>query len=41
MRSVPTGAEVKQKLILEEGGTSAMIGKTSWIASGIKIQELQ
>ncbi|KAF8261851.1 hypothetical protein EI94DRAFT_1604708 [Lactarius quietus] len=37
----PSLAEIQQKLILEEGGDPTTCGQTSWIASGIRIQELQ
>ncbi|KAF8268583.1 hypothetical protein EI94DRAFT_1700161 [Lactarius quietus] len=37
----PSLAEIQQKLILEESGDPTTHGQTSWIASGIRIQELQ
>ncbi|KAF8257631.1 hypothetical protein EI94DRAFT_1817279 [Lactarius quietus] len=37
----PFLAEIQQKLILEESGDPTTCGQTSWIASGIRIQELQ
>ncbi|KAN0138606.1 hypothetical protein V8E53_003594 [Lactarius tabidus] len=37
----PTGAQTQQRLISEESGDSATHGQTSWIPSGIRIQELQ
>lgn len=37
----PSLAEIQQKLIAEEAGDSGSRGETSWIASGMKIQELQ
>ncbi|KAN0136253.1 hypothetical protein V8E53_006113 [Lactarius tabidus] len=37
----PTGAQTQRRLISEESGDSATHGQTSWIASGIRIQELQ
>ena len=41
MTLAPTCAKVKQKLISEEGGAFDVHGHTSWIALGIRIQELQ
>ena len=41
MTLAPTCAEVKKKLIAEEGGASNVHGHTSWITLGIRIQELQ
>ena len=32
---------IQQELILEESGESSVIGQTSWISSGLKIQEMQ
>ncbi|KAF8263452.1 hypothetical protein EI94DRAFT_1807176 [Lactarius quietus] len=37
----PSLAEIQQKLISEEGRDPTTHGQTSWIASGIRIQELQ
>ncbi|KAN0131104.1 hypothetical protein V8E53_011105 [Lactarius tabidus] len=37
----PTGAQTQRRLISEESGDSATHGQASWIASGIRIQELQ
>ncbi|KAI9443974.1 hypothetical protein H4582DRAFT_2053729 [Lactarius indigo] len=37
----PSRAEVQQQLISEESGDITAHGQTSWIACGIKIQELQ
>ncbi|KAI9443063.1 hypothetical protein H4582DRAFT_2054158 [Lactarius indigo] len=37
----PSRAEIQQQLILEESGDITAHGQTSWIACGIKIQELQ
>ncbi|KAI9432278.1 hypothetical protein H4582DRAFT_1821382 [Lactarius indigo] len=36
----PSRAEIQQQLILEESGDITAHGQTSWIACGIKIQEL-
>ena len=41
MYSAPTGAQVQRQLMSEEVGDLSMHGQTSWIVSGIKIQELQ
>jgi hypothetical protein len=37
----PSLAEIQQKLIAEEIGDATTHGETSWISSGMKIQELQ
>lgn len=37
----PTGAQIERNMELEEVGNPSMHGQTSWIASGIRIQELQ
>ena len=41
MCAAPSASEIQQNLITEEGGDPLAHGQTSWIASGIKIQELQ
>ena len=39
--AAPTASEIQQNLISEEAGDPTSNGQTSWIASGIKIQEMQ
>jgi hypothetical protein len=39
--SAPSRADIHQQLISEESGDMSTHGQTSWIACGIKIQELQ
>ena len=40
-QSVPSRADIQQQLISDESGDISAHGQTSWIISGIKIQELQ
>ncbi|KAI9437388.1 hypothetical protein BJY52DRAFT_1230141 [Lactarius psammicola] len=37
----PSCAMIQQELVLEESGNSSVHGQTSWIACGLKIQEMQ
>ncbi|KAI9434034.1 hypothetical protein BJY52DRAFT_1131868 [Lactarius psammicola] len=37
----PSRAMIQQELVSEESGDSSVHGQTSWIACGLKIQEMQ
>ena len=37
----PSCGMIQQQLILEESGEGSVHGQTSWISSGLKIQEMQ
>jgi hypothetical protein len=41
MSVAPSASEIQQNLIIEEAGDPLAHGHTSWIALGIKIQEMQ
>jgi hypothetical protein len=41
MYVAPSASDIQQNLLIEEAGDPSAHGQTSWIALGIKIQELQ
>ena len=41
MSEAPSASDIQRKLTLHERGHYALNGQTSWIALGIKIQEMQ